>query len=256
MPTLPMDSMLTQSPSLLRACLVAHRGDPARFPENSLRGFRAALEAGARFVETDIQMTADGVAVLSHNLSLQRLTGRDLIIPRTPYGRLQDLAANEPGRFGSQHTELRIGTLEAFVELLLEWPDVHAFIEIKTQSYSVFGPAMIDKVLTLLAPIATRCTLISSSVDVMETIAVCDGVPGGWVLPGWSDAVRREAERLNPAILFINHKRLPAKAQPLWPGAWRWAVYTINRAQVIHRLVKRGIHLVETNTISSLLTNS
>ncbi|MEJ2591306.1 MAG: glycerophosphodiester phosphodiesterase family protein [Candidatus Thiodiazotropha sp.] len=255
MPTLSVDRMSAPSPSLLRACLVAHRGDPARFPENSLRGFRAALEAGARYVETDIQMTADGVAVLSHDLNLLRLTGHDLIIPRTPYEHLYDLAANEPGRFGSQHAELRIGTLEAFVELLLEWPDVHAFIEIKAQSYAVFGPAMIDNVLARLAPIAMRCTLISSSVQVLETVALTDGVPGGWVLPGWNDDVRSEAERLDPAILFIHHKRLPAEAQPLWPGAWRWAVYTINRAQVVHRLARRGVDLVETDNISSLLVS-
>ncbi|HBH35210.1 MAG TPA: glycerophosphodiester phosphodiesterase, partial [Gammaproteobacteria bacterium] len=38
---------------------VAHRGDPFRFPENSLAGYHSAIAAGANYIETDIQLTAD-----------------------------------------------------------------------------------------------------------------------------------------------------------------------------------------------------
>ena len=35
--------------------LVAHRGYPARLPENTLPSIKAALQAGARYVEVDVQ---------------------------------------------------------------------------------------------------------------------------------------------------------------------------------------------------------
>ncbi|MBL4763235.1 MAG: hypothetical protein JKY93_11135, partial [Gammaproteobacteria bacterium] len=47
--------------------LVAHRGEPDNYPENSLQGFQTALSAGAKFLETDIQITKDDVAILSHD---------------------------------------------------------------------------------------------------------------------------------------------------------------------------------------------
>lgn len=246
----------TVSPQSLTGLLVAHRGEPARYPENTLLGFDAVLKAGARYIETDIQMTADGVAVLSHDVNLLRMTGHDLVVPRTPYRHLLALPACEPRRFGDRFSDLRIGTLDALVALLKEWPGVHAFIEIKSQSFSVFGSVLIHNVLGKIEPIATRCTLISSSSPALDAIAASGFASRGWVLPAWSDSVRSQAERLNPTVLFINHKRVPGKAQALWPGEWRWAVYTINRMTDVARLFRRGFHLFETNNISALLEKS
>src|SRR4030095_16584402 len=46
---------------------VAHRGGAARWPENSLTAFRGAIAGGARVVELDVHLTADGeVAVMHH----------------------------------------------------------------------------------------------------------------------------------------------------------------------------------------------
>lgn len=44
----------------------AHRGARADAPENTLAGFRLALERGAPGIETDVWLTADGVPVLRH----------------------------------------------------------------------------------------------------------------------------------------------------------------------------------------------
>ncbi|HLI16597.1 MAG TPA: glycerophosphodiester phosphodiesterase [Acidimicrobiales bacterium] len=45
----------------------AHRGASALEPENTLRAFLAAADAGADGVELDIQLTRDGVAVVVHD---------------------------------------------------------------------------------------------------------------------------------------------------------------------------------------------
>ncbi|MFI9243277.1 glycerophosphodiester phosphodiesterase [Streptomyces sp. NPDC053086] len=59
---------------------VAHRGDPYRFRENTLGSLRSALDQGADAVEIDVRLTRDGVPVLLHDETLQRLweVGRPL----------------------------------------------------------------------------------------------------------------------------------------------------------------------------------
>jgi glycerophosphoryl diester phosphodiesterase len=53
---------------------VAHRGASTDQPENTLAAFEAALEAGAKAVEFDVRVTADGHAVVIHDASLDRTT--------------------------------------------------------------------------------------------------------------------------------------------------------------------------------------
>src|SRR4051812_4623328 len=45
----------------------AHRGARAHAPENTLEAFRTALAQGATGLESDVWLTADGVAVLDHD---------------------------------------------------------------------------------------------------------------------------------------------------------------------------------------------
>ncbi|MGW4892564.1 glycerophosphodiester phosphodiesterase [Kitasatospora sp. NPDC004240] len=52
---------------------VAHRGDPYRYRENTLPSIESALAAGADAVEVDVQLTRDGVPVLLHDETLERL---------------------------------------------------------------------------------------------------------------------------------------------------------------------------------------
>lgn len=52
---------------------VGHRGDPYRARENTVDSLRSALEQGADAVEFDVRVTRDGVPVLLHDETLQRL---------------------------------------------------------------------------------------------------------------------------------------------------------------------------------------
>lgn len=56
--------------------ILAHRGLVSEFvPENTTKAFSDALAAGADVIETDIQVTADDVAVVFHDEDLFRLAG-------------------------------------------------------------------------------------------------------------------------------------------------------------------------------------
>ncbi|KAF4977847.1 hypothetical protein FZEAL_5690 [Fusarium zealandicum] len=66
-----------RDPSRRLPQVIAHRGAKAYFPENTMAAFRGALGAGSHAIETDVHLSADGVAVLSHDPTLKRCFGVD-----------------------------------------------------------------------------------------------------------------------------------------------------------------------------------
>ena len=54
----------------------AHRGGTSVYPENSERAFRHAVDLGYSHIETDVQVTRDGVGVICHDDRLDRTTDR------------------------------------------------------------------------------------------------------------------------------------------------------------------------------------
>ena len=240
----------------MKSILIGHRGDPESWPENSLPGFRAILEAGACWLETDVQITADGIAVLSHDPSVLRITGSDLYITSTDYETLRALPAGYPQRFADRFQHLHIARLDQFVELLQQWPDASAFIEIKAASISAHGiPKVIDTVLERLTPVLQQCTLISFDHDTLVHARSHCSLPVGWVLGDWSVENEKRASMLAPDYLFCNRKRLPPGDEPLWQGPWQWTVYTINAAGDVAPLLARGVQLIETDIIRQLLAD-
>jgi len=81
------------TPSLMPA-VVAHRGASAAAPENTLAALLRAAAMGARWVECDVRVSADGVAVVLHDDTLDRTTdGRGPVAARTA----AELAALDAG---------------------------------------------------------------------------------------------------------------------------------------------------------------
>lgn len=102
---------------------VAHRGlwAPDGAPENSLAAFQAACAHGYG-IELDVQLTADGEAVVFHDDGLERMTGRE--------GRLRDHTAAELGTFTLKGTDETIPTLADTLTLIGHRAMI--FIELKT----------------------------------------------------------------------------------------------------------------------------
>ena len=67
-----------------RPLLLAHRGDHRHAPENSLAAFRAAVDAGCDGAELDVRRSRDGIAVVLHDATLDRVQGvPDAVARRT-----------------------------------------------------------------------------------------------------------------------------------------------------------------------------
>jgi glycerophosphoryl diester phosphodiesterase len=238
----------------MKSMLIGHRGEPFNWPENSLPGFRAALQAGACWLETDVQITADGIAVLNHDPSVLKLTGNDLQVTENDYETLRALPAGYPGRFAGQYQDLRIVRLDEFIELLQQWPKAGAFIEIKPASITAHGiPVVVDTVLDIIKPVLPQCTLISFSYELLAHVRGFRPLPVGWVLPEWNEHSKARTIDLEPDYLFCNRKRLPPGNTPLWQGPWQWVVYTVNTASEIPPLLERGARFIETDVISQML---
>lgn len=77
--------------SVLPTMVMAHRGDSADAPENTLEAFSAAADNSANAAEMDVQMTKDGTIVVMHDSSLTRTTGVKKDIWNVTYDEIKDL---------------------------------------------------------------------------------------------------------------------------------------------------------------------
>jgi glycerophosphoryl diester phosphodiesterase len=57
----------------MKPLIIAHRGASALAPENTLAAFARALTDGAEGIEFDVRLAGDGVPVVFHDFSLQRI---------------------------------------------------------------------------------------------------------------------------------------------------------------------------------------
>jgi glycerophosphoryl diester phosphodiesterase len=55
--------------------IAAHRGNQLHAPENSIAAMISAYTSGAQVLEFDVQLTRDNELVVSHDGTLNRLTG-------------------------------------------------------------------------------------------------------------------------------------------------------------------------------------
>ncbi len=239
-----------------RVSLIAHRGEPMNFPENSLSGFEHALKHGARYVECDVQITADGVPILSHDANLLKLTGKQIIIADHDWSELRDMPAGYAERFGDRFENERIATLEQFVELMSAQDHVLSFIELKESSIDYWGMKAVQLVLEQLQPIAGDCALISFSDDALAHARKHYDVPIGWVLPEWLERNRERAQELAPEYLFVDTEFCPDDPSALFEGVWEWVAYTINTPQEVAHYAGLGIELIETDRFSELSKES
>jgi glycerophosphoryl diester phosphodiesterase len=232
--------------------LVAHRGHARVAPENTLAAVASALAAGARFVEVDVQLAADGVPHLFHDRTLERLCGVPGRLFDLDSAALAELRASEPGRFGSRFAGEPVATLAGLVALLAAAPAAQVFVELKRASIEVFGPErMLAEVVPLLEPIAARATLISFDLGVLELARRTCALPLGSVIASWEARALPRTARLHPEVLLCDSELLPP-AGPLAAPA-PLVIYEIADPAAARALLARGVARVETFAIGEML---
>lgn len=98
---------------------MAHRGDHRATTENSLEAFQAAIDLGYRYIESDCQLSADGVVVMAHDPDLRRIAGRKESISTLTWSQLERVEL------------LRGGRLTRLDEVLATFPELHLNLDAK-----------------------------------------------------------------------------------------------------------------------------
>ncbi len=198
-----------------RPLVIGHRGFPARFPDNSLEGVRAAIEAGADGVEVDVRPSAEGVWVCHHD--------------RTRAGR--QVASLSLAELRAQG----VPSLAAVVDAL---PDsATLFVEVKPLAGQVFHRT-VGALLRLLEPRLERTMILSSSLSVLATVgALVPPLPRSWV-------VSRVGATIPSGLCLSPHHRLVEKLLPTGLALHPW---TVNTARRIAQLAALGVASITTN---------
>jgi glycerophosphoryl diester phosphodiesterase len=232
--------------------LVAHRGNAAEFPENTLPAFLSALELGVRFIELDVHLSRDGVPVVIHDHLLLRTTGLPGSVFDHDAAELAAMEASEPQRFGDRFAGTRLPLLRDVLGLLARRPEITLFIELKRASLGEFGhDQVVSQVLEAVRPWRTQCVIISFDLPAVHSARSLGDAPIGWVLQGLDDHTRLKFEALQPEYLFCGHEHLPARGR-LPQGPWRWVIYEVTSLALALELAGRGAGYVETMAVREM----
>ncbi|MDH5778321.1 MAG: glycerophosphodiester phosphodiesterase family protein [Gammaproteobacteria bacterium] len=233
--------------------LVAHRGYTQNFPENTLLALEEAINAGAKFIEVDVQLSSDEVPHLFHDRDLQRLCEQKGALHEYTASQLSEFRASDPHRFGYKFVDNPIATLFGLAGLLQRHPDVTAFVELKRSSLHHFGiKTMIDHVLPVLEQVKRQCVIISYDLESLMLVRNDYGWPVGGVVDEWRDRESQQMFDLNPQFLFCDLETLPKKGEIKF-SASRIAVFECTDPQKAIELSQRGVELVETFAIGEMI---
>lgn len=146
--------MLEQFP---RPILLAHRGDLANAPENTLPSFSQAIQKGADGVELDAKLTADGHVIVIHDPTVDRTTTGKGKVSSFTLEAIRELDAGS--WFDSQFARTKIPLLEEVFETVGK----NKLINIELTNYSTPRDGLALKVCELIKRHNNQAQIIFSS---------------------------------------------------------------------------------------------
>lgn len=124
--------------------IIAHRGDSAHAPENTLSAFKMAADKGAEAIEFDVKLSADGRVIVIHDQTVDRTTDGHGDVRQLPLVALRDLDAG--ARFEGKFPGERIPTLDEVFETVGN--RMHMNVELT--NYATPGDDLVAKVTALV----------------------------------------------------------------------------------------------------------
>ena len=177
--SLPQDDALLSAVGGVTPLVTYHRGDCSIAPENTIPAFRSAIRKGGDRIELDVQMSRDGVVVVTHDTSLKRCTGKNAKVYDLTFAEIEALDA---GRwFSSRFADTRIPTLEQVLQLCRG--RIGRNVEIKS---SAATPALEAETVRLLREYgfdSSNCVITSQSYETLHKVkALAPEYPTGYIL--------------------------------------------------------------------------
>lgn len=239
-------------PEHVSTTVIAHRGASAYAPENTLAAFQIGIEQGATLIESDVQLSKDGVPVLLHDTTLTRTTNVEEVFPdRTSHFvgdyTLAELKQLDAGSwFGEEFAGEPIPTLAEMVEqvrgsrsgIIMELKSPYLYDGVEQAVYDVFAsyPGYVNSALN-----AGRLSVQSFDWASMETYnEISPETPTGLLGTVPVDQLEEYAtwaDEVNP-----NHGAMTAEyAEAIHAVGMRTNVYTVNDAVRMDELLDMGV---------------
>jgi glycerophosphoryl diester phosphodiesterase len=245
-----------------RPMILGHRGAAGHAPENTLLSFSRALELGADAIESDVQVTRDGVPVLMHDAVLERTTdGRGRVeaitleeLRRLDAGHhftLDDRGTPEPDRKSFRGEGLRVPTVEEAFEA---FPGARFNLEIKTSANEAVArtvelvaqhgreertllAASEDDIRSAISAAIERAGApIATSASIGDVVAVVQAAVAGEAPPSHIMALQIPTA-FGGGPLITEHLLSHAATYGIAVHAW-----TINAIDEMERLLDLGVH--------------
>lgn len=154
---------------------IAHRGGAALAPENTMAAFRNAISFRTDMLELDLQVTSDGVLVVSHDDTLERCTDAEGPIDGRTFADLSTVDAGHRFTIDGGETFPFRGRgvrIPAFTEVLAAFPGLRLNVDVKA------NPAGIEELLAAALKVsgAVRRVCVGSEDDALAQ-RLLDAVP-------------------------------------------------------------------------------
>ena len=158
--------------------VTAHRGFSAAAPENTLPAFQLAIDQGCERAELDVQMTKDGVVMVTHDTNMRRCTGRNQNIYDLTYDEVRKLDA---GRwFEKKYAGTKVPTLAEVLDLCKGKIELN--IEIKPNAAT---PELETETLRIIHEkgFENNCVITSQSYETLCKVKeLAPGISTGYIL--------------------------------------------------------------------------
>ena len=239
---------MTAAPALDLPAVIGHRGAAASAPENTLAGMRMAQQLGARWVEFDVRLSADGRCIVLHDDSINRTSDGKGMAALLSFAALRERDAG--AWFGKSFAGERIPSFEEVIELLAAL-GLGANVEIKPAAGQEEETARVAVALLrqywprhLPAPLVSSfaSAALAASLEAAPEIArgyLFDRLPADW---------RLRAESLGCTTIHCNQRHLdPGTASTVIEAGFPLLAYTVNAPMRARELLGWGLTSVFTD---------
>jgi glycerophosphoryl diester phosphodiesterase len=233
--------------------VVAHRGDKAFAPENTLSAFKQAATKGADAVEFDVKLTADGKVIIIHDQTVDRTTNGTGNVAKLSFNelRLFDAGVQFPGQFPGE----RIPSLEEVFETIGN----QLLMNIELTNYSTPTDTLVPKVVELVKKHGIHSQIIFSSFlpwNLRKARSLLPEVPCGLLtMRGWKGfggrlfGWRGDYDALHPFFTDLN----AGLVDRVHAAGKRVNVWTVTAEEDIKRMIGLGVDGLITGNLSLAL---
>lgn len=169
----------------------AHRGASGYAPENTLEAFALAIRQGADGIELDVQLSSDGVPVVIHDETIDRVTDKTGYVKDYTLQELKELTVLKD-RFPA-YSQSKIPTLKEVLEAVKP-SGIQVNIELKTGIY--WYPDIEKKVAEIVEETGMKDRIVYSSFNHYSVQRLKEIVPDAETAYLYSDVIFIERGRI------------------------------------------------------------